>query len=239
MSGSSKLLLVGVGPAAAAAAFVPTDIAGLELWLKADAGTSTTVDGAAISQWNDQSGNANHATQGGGTAQPIYKAAIVNGLPVVRFDRSNDELVVSALTNNDATRTMFVVAKGDGTDAAGGVWGFGNDYALQNFNTAWRWKRDQANAIISLGGNPAVFQVITIKVSSTSSLDGYINAGSATNLDPNNSISAGGLTWSVGHNAGTASFFGGDVAEFLMYNSALSDTDRGNVISYLMTKYGL
>ena len=33
------------------------------LWLKADAGTSTTVDGNRVSSWLDQSGNAMNATQ--------------------------------------------------------------------------------------------------------------------------------------------------------------------------------
>jgi hypothetical protein len=32
------------------------------LWLKADAGTSTTTDGSGISTWNDQSGTLNNAT---------------------------------------------------------------------------------------------------------------------------------------------------------------------------------
>lgn len=35
----------------------------LQLWLKADAGTSTTTDGASLSQWADQSGNSKHAVQ--------------------------------------------------------------------------------------------------------------------------------------------------------------------------------
>ena len=75
---------------------IPTDIAGLQAWFKADAGTSTTTDGVGISQWDDQSGNANHATQATGANQPLYKVGILNSLPVVRFDGSNDSLSCAA-----------------------------------------------------------------------------------------------------------------------------------------------
>jgi hypothetical protein len=36
---------------------------GLQVWLKADAGSSTTTDNTAITTWNDQSPNGNHASQ--------------------------------------------------------------------------------------------------------------------------------------------------------------------------------
>ena len=45
----------------------------LMLWLKANAGTSTTSNNAAISQWSDQSGNNRHATQSTASQQAIYK----------------------------------------------------------------------------------------------------------------------------------------------------------------------
>ncbi len=40
----------------------PGGVTGAQLWLKADAGTGTTTNGAAISTWTDQSGSGNHAT---------------------------------------------------------------------------------------------------------------------------------------------------------------------------------
>jgi hypothetical protein len=75
----------------------PSSLFGADLvaWFKADAGTSTTTDGNPISQWNDQSGNSHNLAQASGSLQPLYKAAIQNGMPVVRFDGSNDYLQVA------------------------------------------------------------------------------------------------------------------------------------------------
>jgi hypothetical protein len=47
-------------------------------------------DGDAVSSWNDVSGNSYHMIQAIADSRPTYKAAIKNGLPVVRFDGIND-----------------------------------------------------------------------------------------------------------------------------------------------------
>lgn len=99
------------------APFSPDQVAGLALWLKADAGTSTTVDGAAVSQWDDQSGNARHVTQATGANQPVYKTAIVNGKPVVRFDGANDFLQASFTLSQPGASSEFAA---DGGTAATG-----------------------------------------------------------------------------------------------------------------------
>ena len=62
-------LLAGFQPAhAQSPGGVP---ANLELWLRADAGVTGTTD---VSQWDDQSGNANNAAQATGTRQPALTA---------------------------------------------------------------------------------------------------------------------------------------------------------------------
>jgi hypothetical protein len=69
------------------------------LWLDAaDAPTVTTVSGA-VSQWNDKSGNARHATQATAGNRPAYASATVNGKNTLTFDGSSDSLsVVSGFT---------------------------------------------------------------------------------------------------------------------------------------------
>src|SRR5882757_8879646 len=69
------------------------------LWLKADAGTSTTTNNGPVSSWNDQSGNVNHATQGTAGLQPLYISSLMNGMPAIKFDNvsgaaNSDELVI-------------------------------------------------------------------------------------------------------------------------------------------------
>ena len=55
------------------------------LWLDAaDASTVTTVSGA-VSQWNDKSGNARHATQSNAGNRPTYQSAAINSRNAIRF----------------------------------------------------------------------------------------------------------------------------------------------------------
>jgi hypothetical protein len=66
------------------------------LWLDAaDAATVTTVSGA-VSQWNDKSGNARHATQGTAGSRPSYNSSGLNGKGLLTFDGTNDQLTYAA-----------------------------------------------------------------------------------------------------------------------------------------------
>ena len=62
----------------------------LQLWLKADAGVVTNGSGY-VSQWQDQSGNANNAFQSTASQQPSLVAASgLFGRAVVRFNGIED-----------------------------------------------------------------------------------------------------------------------------------------------------
>ncbi len=56
------------------------------LWLKADKGTSTTVNNALVSTWNDQSGNGIHVAQTATAQQPSFATNVLNGFPALQFD---------------------------------------------------------------------------------------------------------------------------------------------------------
>ncbi len=73
---------------ASCAALKPNEMSGNVLWLRAD--KLTSPDGTAIASWTDDSGNGNNATQASGTLQPTIQTGELNGLPVIRFDGSND-----------------------------------------------------------------------------------------------------------------------------------------------------
>jgi hypothetical protein len=76
------------------------------LWLDAaDAATVTTVSGA-VSQWNDKSGNARHATQGTAGNRPAYTGNSLNGLATIKYDATNDFLSL-ANTSGLTSATSF------------------------------------------------------------------------------------------------------------------------------------
>lgn len=70
--------------------WTPADIS-TEVWFDA-ADTDTIALQTGISQWDDKSGNNNHLTQSGGSAQPEYGARSLNGITVPNFDGSNDHM---------------------------------------------------------------------------------------------------------------------------------------------------
>ena len=81
--------------------FLPTDIAGCELWIDfsdastlfTDAGsTPISSDGDLIYQANDKSGNGYNATQETEGARPLYKVGVKNGLSIAKFDGTDDRM---------------------------------------------------------------------------------------------------------------------------------------------------
>ena len=90
------------------AAFLPTSIAGLKLWLSSDLGI--TKDGFdKVSNWADQSINGNDATQATASKKPLWVNNTLNGKPVIRFDGSDDFMSLTSLIST--ARTIFLVIK--------------------------------------------------------------------------------------------------------------------------------
>lgn len=96
------------------------------LWLKANAGTSTTTNGAAISSWNDQSGNGINVSQGTAAQRPTYVTSLMNGMPAIEFDNNNtagqnDYLTApdNVLLDNTSGYTAFNVVRMKGLSGGG------------------------------------------------------------------------------------------------------------------------
>ncbi len=207
-------------------AATPDQITGLKLWLKADAITGLN-DGDAISSWVDSSGLSNNATQATGTKQPLYKTNIINGQPVVRFDGTDDFLGFTSVTT---IRTMFFVVKWTGAY---------NDYAPllghpTLFNVVGGAGDDlfepTATSTNVLNGTGYLNGVTTSPSSmvkpTTMSILSFKTIGNVSAQYVTNDRNAAGRVWR------------GDFAEIIIYDSALSDTDRGAVETYLAAKYG-
>lgn len=79
-------------------------------------GSLVAADGA-VARWEDQSGNARHVTQSGGTQQPLRKVAFINGGDGVLFDGINDVLNVAYAGAGAAGATSLIVAKRTATGA--------------------------------------------------------------------------------------------------------------------------
>jgi len=74
----------------AAAAWLPSQLSDLVLWLDADDTDTITLDGSDnVEQWDDKSGLNKHATQTTSESRPTYAISGMNGKGAISFDGNN------------------------------------------------------------------------------------------------------------------------------------------------------
>lgn len=233
-------------------------------WLKANAGTFTdagvtpATDNAAVQQWNDMSGINNHANQLTPTNQPIYRTNIINGNPVLRFNNNQfvDATTVAGVGPNDNLH-MFLVFKQNSYTAGGTGDGSGTyiidrtsgtnnlmSFKMASTNKYFYQKRNDGGG--SLTGPLSVTAATNGPFLITSYyrnfnvdygiiLNGKIDATSGGDNEP-----ITGPQLRVGRHATIAGGgINGDIAEVILYNTAISVTDRQKIESYLAIKYGI
>lgn len=227
---------------------------GLALWLKADAGVTTHPSGG-VALWADQSTNANNALQAADAQAPLLVNGALNGRPVIRFDGTDDFLNVldsESLSFTGDLTTLFVV-KVDDFDWYRAIWGktagpLGNLPAPTDIYTpqgsgivrAFRGDGGAVNGFVdsaqALRAN--TYFVVGIDVSGdilTHYLNGQVNGSgmiTTTTADGNTDLKIGSR-----HDGVTR--LKGDMAELLIYDRALSATERSAAFNYLQAKYDL
>lgn len=232
-------------------AFDPATIAGLKLWLKADAGALNASDLAAtdteaVKTWQDQSGNGWHATQATAGNRPAwYIGASSNGSPVVRFDGVDDYFQLGNLMSGAAAGTAFVVLSINNDPPApdrssGPLSRFGTP---SNAHYPWidgaiydDFGSTVRKDAIAVAPSLAAWRVYEV-LSAAGDWRNYLD-GSLLHATTSNTV-AWGATPFIGSNGLGQYFIDGDIAEVLVYAAALSDADRQAVESYLMSKYAI
>lgn len=230
-------------------AFDPADVASLVGWWDASS-LAALADADPVSSWTARVGRDLAASSG---KEPTYKTAIQNSRPIARFDGTDDVMTVANPLLGATDASIFAVfAKGNTSAGARTVMDLGgsgnNGLALfEGDTTANRVKgtfgygSGQDTNIASTVGTAFHQWSWTIPGGGTPNL--YQDAGSA--ITPTNShtadLGASGLSQAtayVGALALTLDFMTGDLAELIVYSTALSDPDRAAVASYLKTKWG-
>ena len=182
------------------------------LWLKADEITELD-DGDLVPSWLDSSINDLNATQGDDSKQPTYQTNEVLLKPIVRFD--GNDVLLTASTGGSSTITIFSVVKSANT-IGGYFLGLGNNNkAIIHGYVGATWEY-YSSPRTHLGDiSTSEFQIITSRVGSSQT----------------NPISLGADMGSI------APWGGGDVAELMIFKSALSNEDYNAVYDYLDAKY--
>ncbi len=225
----------------------------LSLWLDANDSATISATSGAVDSWSDKSG-FNNTASGTLTARPTTGTRTINGLNVIKFDGSNDELIAldsASLDVSGAFSTFIINSIDTVTNPAGllskRVASSNNDAFSFLYLVGGRLNTDvntannrfAGNTAYSAGGtqyhniifNGSLAAANRVSVYDSGLLDITANEASAT--IPNY---ASNLT--IGRLAGNASsFFNGVIGEVLIYNTALGTNARHLVDQYLSAKW--
>ena len=235
--------------------FDPASLPGLALWLKADAITGLS-DGDPVGSWADSSSAGNDTSQTDSAKKPLYKTNILNGLPVVRFDGSNDTLDAVDADSLDIKRaTFFAVLTFRGAGTGNHIWlmknatGTGGACACgglrysathkwqYDVNAGSGWQDAPSNTVL----NDDDWHILAATYDG-SSVQLYLDgAGDGSHAETGDIMSTTGKLQVGGYNAsfGGSEYAQCDIAEILVYDNAMSTTDRQLVEQYLNEKYNL
>ena len=230
-------------------------------------GSLVAADGG-VARWEDKSGNARHATQSTSGDRPLRKTSVQGGKDVLRFDGSGDTLSIGddatfkflhsanstvfiALTRSSSSGSAIMCTNNGGTGTVG--W---SSYFFDGTATNDRFgllvgrgqqgvavsQVNSGNGVISSGWSALSF--VSKPTDATAGNRASLRRNGGTAIADNaatgtvsTSNSQGAFV--IGAYVGYAADYGGDIAEIIIYDSALSDTDREAVENYLLAKWAI
>lgn len=222
----------------------------LQVWLKGDFGVVT--NGSSVTNWIDLSGSGNNAVQTNSSDQPTFKTDAINSLPALSFDGSSDFLQLPPGFNNFTKGvSMFVVSNATAIPVVDVIFlDFGKGLY---YNDTLTFSGSYFDALGLTLYNGSTYSNVTS--SSGFTLNQFKLYEAMQDGSSNASLFANGLVQAEGafdninnvtrstnvigkYGAGT-NLLQGDIAEVLVYNSKLTDSERISVESYLIQKYQL
>ena len=238
--------------------FYPTDIPGCSLWFDAaDRSSMTFSPGTSnVTQWNDKSGNGYNASNST-YAAPTYSATGFNTkYPGLLFNGYSTMLVTPSilptpvLSANGTDTTIFVVFNYTGRPVSGGfvLYGLGSQANIYVVRTPWNTGGDAGGAIIDIGGdariiaqfgsaNPA--QLYSIFRSGASHYFYQFGSLTASNLSSTGTVGTTSQPLNIGGGLADSQWFNSYISEFIIFNTALTTSQRQQVEQYLTWKWGL
>ena len=224
--------------------FSPDDL-GADLLYWGEADSLAYSDEASVTTWDNLAtgGSSVTLTHVGATA-PIFDTTQINSLAAIRFEGAN-RLTFSSLGSPSALEA-FVVWKKAGSDPGDGssaepwcitgdsgnatVYPFSDGNVYDNFGTTARKSTgNPSQALTSFH----VYNVLSKSGEWTSRINGTQHYTTATNT-----FGIGGsVTPRIG--SGIADFFTGHIACLILVDRELTSGERGDMLAYLQTKYGL
>ena len=221
----------------ASAPFSPTDIAGISLWLKADAGV--TVSGGFVTAWADQSGNGNNCSS--------PNAVVLNSSPYsnLYFDGTESEITLHEdVFNGFSALSLFAVWNivDNGNGGVIGSTNYSNFEIVTQDDSVVRMQNNNYESNINTGGlwYAEEFCLSTITADSAGGGSGTArrNGTDVDFDDANIEALQGGQTYKIGVYGGSY-FTELSLAELIVYSQKQNGSQIDQVEGYLNTKYGI
>lgn len=238
---SAGFLGFGMTSPRVAAGLSPTP--GMALWMEANVGVldgsgNPCTNGGAVATWQDQSGNGNDLTASG-AQRPTFETGVLNSKPVIRFNGSSNYLTLTTPFYPGTNWTAFHVliksgasnrftcltnlTSGDPSDFLS--YSDGNVYVSNHLGYRFVAEDTTSWAIWTSVNTSDVQTLLKNNVGQTLS---------SLNSNPF------ATSWNVlGSRSSDPTFSNGDLAELIVYPSALSSGDRATTTNYLNAKYAI
>jgi hypothetical protein len=226
---------------------------GLSLWLDASDADSIVKDGSnRVSQWQDKSGNGNHAEQSNSTYQPLYDSSAFSNLGGINTTGWCQLTLKNYLDiSQSQERTIFIAFDYTSLKSASTILGIGSDnkemidFGSWTYANRARLRDYTTNAV-------APQQILTTAGTVPDGTNVFVllahNNGTKV-WNNNNLILDDSVKYQhydltskyLGIGWDTFSYedrsFDGLLGEIIIYNRALSDTEREQITEYLSSKW--
>ena len=222
------------------------------VWWSADA-ANNVINNGAVTQLTDQSGNGNNAVQDtqNETPLPLFVTNAINGLPTLGFGGTNCLISATGATTGNSSHSIFIVASytalaqyRNGAVFYSDTAGADQNSCLgvnPNGNTMWvgGYAEDNAPYVGSIPLDGAGFNILgKIYTASSANYQGFVAGVQDVNAT-GDTYNLGDTRVGLGKQYNNGSYWAGDIAEVIVFNSALSYSDLEAVQHYLANKYNL
>ena len=220
------------------AVFSPSYLANLALWLDASDTSTITQSAGAVSQWDDKSGNDNHAIQATGAKQPTTGLATINGLNALTLVPNQYMGLTSEISGSGYTFFVVSAVNDTGTNKLI-LTGNSGSPSLQIDGAEQVDIIRTAQAAILSGttsvstSNASIVAAVTTSGDNRTYIDGVLSDSNAT--DP---AYTGGIN-KILANLYNDWGFSGDVGAILIFTRVLTNTEMNQVGNYLADKWGI
>lgn len=211
-----------------------------------DAGTTPAVNNDPVYQWNNLRGVAANLANTTLAQRPTFISNAQNGKATLRFDGSADNYAIAGnfFTDNNEFTVIAVLAARD----AGGL-GLAVSYTKSTATTARIYIGNNGTDIYGRAGGDASTDIET---STATYSKFYIHAlqgtgGTVTSWVNNESgeseafvNNTDATAWAIGaywNGTTLTAFFEGDVSAVILFNSAITETERKQVMDWLAYDY--